>query len=351
MIMPKVCAVFRRRNATSLTLLIAASFTVARAQQAQSSQPIETPEVYGMLTYSRGQPVIPAYEGWHPNPDGTIDLWFGYLNQNYREEPEVPLGPDNNISSPYGGGIDFGQPTHFLPRNNRWVFKVRVPKDFGDKEVVWTITSHGRTYRAYATLNPSYVHDDMGMQREFNIDPPAVENKPPNIHIEGDDHRAVKVGDPVVFTVMATDDGVPKPTGARGGGPPGGAPPGRGRPGDPGSARPAQNPSLCEERNPQSCGEPNEGAGFLFSVKGLRMGCFVYRGGSAVKFDPPQPKMWEDHRGASPWASGYVLPPIPKDNKWTVQTTFKEPGTYVVRCLAQDGFLQTPADVSFTVTR
>ena len=32
------------------------------------------------LTYSRGQSVIPVFDGWHPNPDGTIDIWFGYLN-------------------------------------------------------------------------------------------------------------------------------------------------------------------------------------------------------------------------------------------------------------------------------
>lgn len=315
--------------------LLLAAVLPCVAQQAQSPQPMETPEVYGMLTYSRGQPVIPAYEGWHPNPDGTIDLWFGYLNQNYREETEVPIGPENNVSSPYGGGIDAGQPGHFLPRNNRWVFKVRVPKDFGDKEVVWTLTSHGKTYRAYATLKPSYVHDDMGMQREYNFDPPAVENKPPNIHIEGDDHRSAKVGDAVTLTAMVTDDGVPKPGAGRGGA---------------AAARTAGNPSLCEERTPQGCGEPNEGAGNLFSVKGLRMGCFIYRGSSAVAFNPPQPKMWEDHRGGSPWAAGYVLPPIPKDNKWVVQATFKEPGLYVVRCLAHDGFLQTPADVTFTVT-
>jgi hypothetical protein len=295
-----------------------------------------------MLTYSRGQAVIPAYEGWHPNPDGTVDLWFGYLNQNYQEEPEVPIGPENNVSSPYGAGIDVGQPTHFLPRNNRWVFSVRVPKDFGDKEVVWTLTSHGKTYRAYATLKPAYVHDDMGLSREYFGDAPASGNKPPAIHIEGDDHRSAKVGAAVTLTAMVTDDGVPKP-----GAGPGGS---GGAGGAGGAARRQANPSLCEERNPQNCGEPNEGAGNLFSIKGLRVGCFIYRGNSAVLFNPPQPKMWEDHRGGSPWASGYVLPAIPKDNKWVVEATFREPGTYVVRCLAHDGLLQTPADVTFTVS-
>jgi len=70
-----------------------------------------------------------------------------------------------------------------------------------------------------------------------------------------------------------------------------------------------------------------------------------------VTFEPPQAKMWEDHRGGSPWATGYTLPPIPKDNKWVIQATFDQPGTYTVRCLAHDGLLQTPADVTFTVTK
>ncbi len=319
---------------TNLMVVAAIAFVSLRAVWAQ--QPAEPPEVYGMLTYSRGQAVIPAYEGWYPNPDGTFDLWFGYLNQNYQEEPEVPLGPENNISSPYGADVDAGQPTHFLPRNNRWVFSIRVPKDFGDKEIVWTLTSHGKTYRAYATLKPSYVHDDTGLSREYFGEVPAGGNKPPEIHIDGDDHRSAKVGKAITLTALVTDDGMPKAGGRGGAG--GGAP--RGKP----------NPSLCEERNPQGCGEPNEPAGNLSSVKGLRMGCFIYRGNSAVLFNPPQPKMWEDHRGGSPWAAGYVLPPIPKDNKWVVEATFREPGNYVVRCLAHDGLRQTPADVTFTVT-
>ena len=299
----------------------------------------EAPEINGMLTYSRGQAVIPAYEGWHPNPDGTIDIWFGYLNQTYQEEPDVPIGPDNNITpAPYGP--DAGQPTHFLPRNNRWVFKVRVPKDFGDKEIVWTLTSHGKTYRAYGTLKPGYIHDDVGMQREYFGDPPAVGNDPPVVHLEGDDYRVVKVAQTEALAMTVTDDGRPDPGAFRGA-----------------SAAAVRRrlgniPNICgEDTSPQNCGAPNENAGVLFSTKGLRMGCFMYRGkASAVTFSPRQPKMWEDHRGGSPWATGYALPPIPKDNKWIIQSTFSEPGTYVVRCLAHDGLLQTPKDITFTVT-
>jgi hypothetical protein len=292
----------------------------------------------GMLTYNSGQAVIPAYEGWHPNDDGTIDLWFGYLNQNYKEEPDVSVGPNNFLSGPYGP--DAGQPAHFLPRNNRWVFKVRVPADFGDKEVVWTLTSHGKTYKAYATLKPGYVHDDVGISREFFGDAPATGNKPPSISIQGDDHRTAKVGDPITLIATVTDDGYPKVT--------------RGQVQTGAAAAAGRNTSsICgADTSPQNCGAPNEGAGSLFSVKGLRMGCFVYRGeGPAVSFEPPQPKMWEDHRGGSPWATGYTLPPVPKDNKWILRTTFTDPGTYVVRCLAHDGLLQTPADITFTVTK
>ena len=80
----------------------------------------------------RGQDMSPAYEGWEQNADGSFNLLFGYLNRNYDEEIDVPIGPDNSIEP---GGPDRGQPTHLLPRRNFFVFKIHVPKDFGDKEV------------------------------------------------------------------------------------------------------------------------------------------------------------------------------------------------------------------------
>jgi len=86
-------------------------------------------------------------------------------------------------------------------------------------------------------------------------------------------------------------------------------------------------------------------------VRGLRFACFAYRGASEnIAFNPPQEKVWEDHRGMSPWATGYTLPPVPKDNKWVIQATFKEAGTYVVRCQAHDGLLGTNQNITFTVT-
>ncbi|HEY6372714.1 MAG TPA: hypothetical protein VIX37_19200, partial [Candidatus Sulfotelmatobacter sp.] len=46
---------------------------------------------------ARGQDVTPAFEGWIANPDGTFTLYFGYMNRNYEEELDIPIGPNNNI--------------------------------------------------------------------------------------------------------------------------------------------------------------------------------------------------------------------------------------------------------------
>ena len=98
------------------------------------------------FTYSRGQSVSPAYEGWWQNDDASYTLFFGYMNSNWEEELDVPIGSDNRIEP---GGPDRGQPTHFYPRRNMFLFTVEVPADFGDDEVIWTLTTNGRTERAY----------------------------------------------------------------------------------------------------------------------------------------------------------------------------------------------------------
>ena len=49
------------------------------------------------MRYARGQNVAPAFEGWERNPDGTINMVFGYLNRNYEEEVDIPIGPNNRV--------------------------------------------------------------------------------------------------------------------------------------------------------------------------------------------------------------------------------------------------------------
>src|SRR2546425_3071678 len=94
------------------------------------------------VKYAVGQNVAPVFEGWEQNPDGTYSMLFGYLNRNYEEEVDIPVGPNNTIDP----GGDRGQPAHFYPRRQRFVFKVVVPKDWNKQQrVVWTVTSHGQT--------------------------------------------------------------------------------------------------------------------------------------------------------------------------------------------------------------
>jgi len=128
-----------------------------RATGAQSGRGGE-----GNLTYARGQSVMPVYQGWTENADGSFNLHFSYINQNWEEEVDLPVGPNNSVS-PAPLGPDAGQPTHFYPRQNRWLFTVRVPKDWGAKEVVWTLTSHGpdqpRVRRAPGRVRDGRVSD------------------------------------------------------------------------------------------------------------------------------------------------------------------------------------------------
>jgi hypothetical protein len=265
-----------------------------------------------------GQNIAPVYEGFWRNADGSFDLLFGYYNRNW-VEIDVPVGPDNSVQP---AGPDRNQPTHFFPRRSQFVFKVRVPPDFGGKEVVWSLTSNGMTEKAFGTLRPAYAVDETVMMANFGaggqtgFHPAMIGNKPPKLTIEGQTILTARVGQPVVLSAVATDDGKP-------------------------GLRPMPAVPLG-----QSHFVPN-------SATGLRLSWFRYRGPGNVEFDPPQTKVWEDHRdgGNSPWSAGWQTPPVPPGNRWTVRATFTEPGTYRLRALAHDGGLIDYDDVTVTVTR
>jgi hypothetical protein len=263
-----------------------------------------------------GLNIAPVYEGWEENPDGSYKLIFGYFNRNWNERIDVPIGTANMIEP---GGPDQGQPTHFFPRRSQFVFSVRVPKDFGNRELVWTLTVNGKTEKAYGTLKPDYIvndtvrHANLGAAGLLATSPDLAGNKPPTLQVEGDRKRRVRVGEPVQLAAVAQDDGRPKV---------------RNMP-----------PSVAATRT-----LPN-------SATGLRLAWFKYRGAGDVTFDPPQFSVWEDFReGAnSPWAAGWKTPPVPSGNKWDVRATFKAPGEYVLRCLATDGGLSQYEDITVVV--
>ena len=147
-------------------------------------------------------------------PDGSFNMLFGYMNRNWEEELDVPVGPNNSFSP---GAADQGQPTHFYPRRNRFVFKVKVPKDWGNKELVWTLTANGKTEKAYATLRPDSFVDDLVQASEqgalgAGVSSPAMrKNTAPTLKVDSGPTRNVKVGEPVPLNAWAFDDGQPRP--------------------------------------------------------------------------------------------------------------------------------------------
>ena len=297
-------------------------------------------------TYQRGQNVAPAFEGWERNEDGSFSFLFGYMNRNWLEEVDVPIG-EHNAFSP--GPADRGQPTHFLPRRNRFVFKVRVPADWGDRELVWTLTSNGVTERAYATLRPDYVVDNVVIMSETGAlgagssNAQMRANAPPTIALEGPEARQATVGVPLGITVLVEDDGLLRS---------------RRRPPPPPPETAADSARADSIWNaPPTFSRRQLTPPSRITVQkanGLFMSWFLYRGEgtgeSAVTFDPPQIKVWEDTRAGanSPWAPLWVPPELPEDGLWTVNVTFDRPGTYLLRGRADDGGLF--ADVEVTVT-
>ena len=275
-----------------------------------------------------GQDVTPVYEGWQDNPDGSFDLIFGYFNRNQEQELGIPIGPDNRIEP---GGPDQGQPTHFYPQRSRFLFRLRVPPDFGTQELVWTLTSNGRTNTAYGILHPDYYTDNIVIMNNQGAGGSGGganfinDNTPPKLMVAGAPSRIAAVGEPATLVATATDDGIPERREVP-------------------LLLPWEEGDVIERRIGSRCC-PN-------SASGLRLSWFIYRGQAAhVTFDPPQFAQWEDYRDArnSPWSAGWEVPPIPADNRWAAQVTFSEPGNYVLRTLAHDGGLMTSQDVTFTV--
>lgn len=280
---------------------------------------LAAPLATGAQAPARGQNIAPVYEGFWRHDDGSIDLWFGYYNRNWEERLDVPVGPDNHMDP---GGPDLGQPTHFFPRRSQFVFKVTVPADFGDGEIVWSLTSNGVNEKAYATLRPEYMVDETVMMANFGaggqtgFHPDMIGNTAPQVMLETPPTMSVSAGEPVTLSAVADDDGKPAPR------------------------------SIPVALIGTSHFVPN-------SATGLRLSWFRYRGPGEVTFDPPQTKVWQDHRdgGNSPWSTGWETPRVPDDNRWTVQATFSEPGTYVLRALAHDGGLIDYEDVTINVNR
>jgi hypothetical protein len=279
---------------TSLCVVLAVSHALAQSPQ--------VPTAIGQTKFDSGQDVVPVYEGWIKNPDGSFDLVFGYFNRNYKEELAIPAGP-NNMFEP--GGPDRGQPTYFLTRRRARLLRVRVPPDWGQKVLTWTITVNGHAEKAFGDLLPvQEINEHIIMSGGNNVlfgdeDP----NKPPSISVAP--VPPTSVSKPITLIATVSDDGLPKPRTP------------------PTVRRTTTAPDGTIQRQTNSVAVPRP--------RGLTVTWFQYGGPARVTFDAT---------GTIPVTNGTA----------TTKAHFEAPGTYTLIGTANDGQLSQRTAVTVTVT-
>lgn len=269
-----------------------------------------------MLKYNKGQNIQPIFQGWSRNPDGSFEMHLGYLNRNYLEELHVPIGPDNNIEP---GGPDQGQPTYFYTRAHRQIFSVTVPADWGDKELIWSLTVRGKTEQAVGWLQPEWEIDAETGGRAVGDE--WRRNQKPTIALEVPSSASVDT--PITLTAMVTDDGLPTPRGQR---------------------QLQRNRAVGQEIPPilvppEGAPEPPKNVPFLNvnnrgsqeredPPDGLSVSYIVWRGPAAVIFEPTYATV--------------------EEGTAATKATFTVPGTYVLQAASHDS--QKSSYEQFTVT-
>ena len=277
-----------------LALLVAlASLGGVRAEQ--------LPTELASTKFSSGQSIVPYFEGWIRNADGSFDLVFGYFNRNWQEELALAPGPGNIVEP---GGPDRGQPTYFLPRRQGWIYRVRVPSTFGKQVLTWTITANGKTEKAYGELLPVEEITERIVMTRGNLNPGDDDpNKPPTVVIAP--VATASLAGPTTLDATVSDDGLPKPR----------------------AAAPVRTPAAGDATTIQA--QANSSA--VARPRGLTVMWTQLRGPAKVRLEPA---------GATPVTNGHAA----------VTARFSVRGTYVLRATANDGALSTRADVTVNVT-
>jgi hypothetical protein len=253
-------------------------------QQGQGTAPAPWP--LSNAVRERGSSVTGAFEGWFYNKDGSQSLLVGYFNRNTKQELDVPVGPNNRIEP---GGPDLGQPTHFLPGRQWGVFAIKLPKNFGAKELTWTIVSNGQTNTITMHTRPDWIVQP--------YEDPANKNTPPVIAFERNTttftgppsgiaaNFALAPGEALPLAVRVTDEGpkinVPEPQATR-------------RRGNASASGPAPP-----------------------TPPRLAVAWSLFRGPAAVSFDNAKPAIGDDGRASA-------------------TATFTAPGEYILRLQAND---------------
>jgi hypothetical protein len=298
-----------------LVLLATVLVTVSHpsAQQPQQTQQKEG-MLGGNIKYNSGQSIQPIFEGWTKDADGSFQLWFGYLNRNHVQEIAVPVGADNRIEP---GEPDRGQPTYFYPRFNRQLFFVKVPSDFAQKQLIWTVVANGQSERAVGWLRPDWEIAPPGTGVGSGRGGGGVKNQPPSLTLSGTPR--VALADTLTLTATVTDDGLPP------------ARPGRGRGASNANANrpPAFDNPDFKATTPTNVPMVERPAPPRVEGR-LQVSWLVWRGPAGVTFAPP---------AASADAGKAVF-----------TAAFAKPGDYVLRARVTDGAATTVQDYKVSVS-
>src|SRR6266566_2444065 len=210
----------RRIVGIGLSTACAAGSALAGAGQQGVGQ-TPSPLPLTQTVRERGSSVTPAFEGWYYEKDGSERLLVGYFNRNTKQEFDIPPGPENRIEP---GGPDMGQPTHFSTGRQWGVFTIKLPRDFGQQKLTWTIVTNGFTNAITLHTKADYIVEPFEDAANKNT-PPVIKFRPggqtftgPPVTI-GEKYSAT-AGAPLPLTVWVTDEGpkinVPEPGRGRG---------------------------------------------------------------------------------------------------------------------------------------
>jgi len=268
-----------RAVAVAVGVAVAVSVATLAAQQGQapSSFPLSN------TVRASGQGVTPSFEGWYYDRDGSIRLLIGYFNRNSKQELDIPIGPNNRVEP---GDPDQGQPTHFQAGRQFGVFAIKVPKDFGTRQVTWTLTVNGQTNAIPMHIKPDWVvepFEDAGSKNtppvlRFSADGARLSGPPVGVAA----NLSATAGVPLTLAAWATDSG------------------------------PTVNVPTTPERPRQ-------------------------RAANAPPPPPPLQLTWSVYRGPGAVTFANAKPPIDKaDGKAITTATFAAAGTYLLRLQAND---------------
>ena len=244
-----------------------------------------------------------------PAADAKLEFFWGSEDEDSSLEATIPL-MDIFMVEPEIEGSDV-------------YLAVRLDSPWGLSTLAMaesiTLKVNGVERKAYATLKTDYQVDNIVIASETGSlgagtsSPESRANVKPNIEVQGDEIRRVRVGEPLVLRTKVLDDGIPKPSR---------------------ESRISESDLMRRMMRPPT-------RITVGKVNGLFLSWNVYRGEGDVTFDPPLPKPWEDTRTSanSPWGAMWLPPELPEDGMIETTATFSEPGTYILWARADDGGL------------